>query len=68
MGRFSFLKSLLSGKVVAAILMDLSKAFDAMPHDLLLARLRAYRMSESALKALRAYFLNLKQRVKISDT
>ena len=44
--------------------MDLSKAFDAMPHDLLLAKLRAYRMSESALKALRAYFLNSKQGVK----
>ena len=61
-------KYLDEGKVVAAILMDLSKAFDAMPHDLLLAKLRAYRMSESALKALRAYFLNRKQRVKISDT
>ena len=48
--------------------MDLSKALDAMPHDLLLAKLRAYGMSESALKALRAYFLNRKQRVKISDT
>ena len=48
--------------------MDLSKAFDAMPHDLLLAKLRAYWMSESALKALRAYFLNSKQGVKISDT
>ena len=60
-------KSLDEGKVVAAILMDLSKAFDAMPHDLLFAKLRAYRMPESALKALRAYFLNHKQRVKISD-
>ena len=60
-------KSLDEGKVVAAILMDLSKAFDAMPHDLLFAKLRAYRMPESALKALRAYFLNHKQRVKIPD-
>ena len=61
-------KSLDEGKVVAAFLMDQSKAFNAMSHDLLLAKLRAYRMSERALKALRAYFLNRKQRVKISDT
>ena len=60
----------LLSKVVAAIL-DLSKAFDAVPHvshDLLLVQLTAYRMSVSALKALRAYFLNHKQRLKISDT
>ena len=52
----------------AAILMDISNAFDAMSHYLQLAKLRAYKMSESALKALRAYFLNRRQKVKMSDT
>jgi hypothetical protein len=33
-------------KYIAAILMDLSKAFDRLPHDLILLKLEAYGLSE----------------------
>ena len=41
-------KALDENKFVAAILMDLSKAFDCLPHKLLINKLDAYGVSESA--------------------
>ncbi len=38
-------KGLDNQEVPAALYMDLSKAFDAMPHDILVAKLNAYGMS-----------------------
>ena len=52
-------------KYVAAILMDLSKAFDCLPHDLLLLKLKAYGVSENAIKLLKSYLTNRKQCVKL---
>ena len=49
----------------AAILMDLSKAFDCLPHDLLLGKLRAYGLTTSACALVRSYLSNRKQRVKL---
>ena len=46
--------------------MDLSKAFDSVPHWLLIAKLRAYGMSKNACNMIVSYLSNQKQRVKIS--
>jgi hypothetical protein len=46
-------KALDENKFVAAILMDLSKAFDCLPHKLLINKLYAYGVNESALKLIK---------------
>ena len=45
-------------KYVAAILMDLSKAVDCLPHDLLLLKLKTYGLSENARKLMASYLTN----------
>ncbi|XP_057290218.1 uncharacterized protein LOC130612902 [Hydractinia symbiolongicarpus] len=55
-----------SGKV-GTILMDLSKAFDCLPHELLIAKLAAYGFGQNSLKLLRHYLSNRFQRVKIGS-
>ena len=54
-------------KHAGAILMDLSKAFDCMPHGLLLAKLEAYGLSGNSIKIMRSYLTGRKQRVKIGN-
>ena len=51
---------------VGTVAMDLSKAFDSMPHGLLIAKLRAYGMSKNACNMIVSYLSNRRQRVKIS--
>ena len=55
-------------QVVGAMLLDLSKAFDCLPHRLLLAKLKAYGFTENACHLIFSYLLNRKQRVKIGDS
>ena len=45
--------------------MDLSKAFDCLDHDLLIAKLHAYGFSRSALELIYSYLNERKQRVKV---
>ena len=51
-------------KMAGAILMDLSKAFDCLPHDLLIAKLDAYGFDKEALRHILSYLSGRKQCVK----
>ena len=57
-----------NNKAVGGILMDLSKAFDCVPHDLLLAKLAAYGIDDSLILYIHSYLLNRKQCVCINNT
>ena len=52
---------------VGAVLMDLSKAFDCLPHELILAKLSAYDLYANACDFLNSYLSNRKQRVKVDQ-
>ena len=49
-----------------AILMDLSKAFDTINHDLLIAKLHVYSFSEESLKLIKSYLTKRWQRTKLN--
>ena len=61
-------KYLDENKIVGATLMDLLKAFDCLPHDLLMAKLEAYGLDTKALKLMLSYLSGRKQCVKIRNS
>ena len=54
--------------VVGMVLMDLSKAYDCLPHDLLLAKLAAYGFWPNSLALISNYLSQRKQHVKVGST
>ena len=48
--------------------MDFSKAYDCLPHDLLIAKLEAYGFSLGNLRMLHSYLTSRKQRVRIDSS
>ena len=61
-------ESLDRGGFGGAVLMDLSKAFDTISHDLLVAKLHAYGFDETALKFMKSYLSNRWLRTKINSS
>ena len=59
-------KSLDKNEMVGLVMMDLSKAFDCIPHDLLIAKMHAYGFDQDSLKLIYSYLKERKQRVKIN--
>ena len=54
--------------IVDAILMDMSKAFNCISHNLIIAKLAAYGLDDTALKLIFSYLKNRKQCVRIYNT
>ena len=57
-----------SSGIVGTVLMDLSKAYDCLPHDLIIAKLEAYRLDTNSLRFLFGYFSCRKQKTKMGST
>ena len=56
-----------NGNMVGSIAIDLSRAFDSLPHGLLLAKLYAYGVNIESCKLIASYLHNRHHRVKIRD-
>ena len=54
--------------VFGALSTDLSKAFNRIPHNLIVVKLEAYGFDINALRLIHDYLTNRKERVKINDT
>ena len=60
-------KCLDKGGISGAILTDLSKAFDCILHDLLIAKLAAYGFDYQSLRIMESFLSNRQQRTKINN-
>ena len=60
-------KALDRGGVAGGVLMDLSKAFDTINHELLIAKMEAYGFHKDSLEIMLSYLSGRKQRTKISS-
>ena len=63
----SWKKELHNSGLVESILMDLSKAYDRLPHDLLIAKLGVYGLNKPSLSLVIDYLSFRKQKTKIGS-
>ena len=64
----SLKKELNNSALVGTILTDLSKAYDCLPHDLLIAKVEAYGLDKPSLNLVNDYLRFRKQRGKIGSS
>ena len=50
------------------LLTDISKAFDCLPHNLIIAKLHAYGFDKASLRLMHSYLTDRYQRVKINNS
>ena len=60
-------KALADKRIVGRVLVDLSKAYDCLPHDLLIAKHAAYGFGQYSLLLIHSYLSNRKQHVKVGS-
>ena len=63
-----FKRSLDNGEYVACLSMDLSKAFDCLPHCLTICKLYSYGVSREACTLIASYLRDRKQRIKLGSS
>ena len=63
----NYKKALDQGNEYGSLLTDLSKVFDCLQHDVIVAKLHAYSFSIESLKLINSYLTERKQRVKGND-
>ena len=61
-------KEIANGSFVGTVLMDLSKAYDCIPHELLIVKLNCYGIENESLRLLLDYLINRKRRTKIGSS
>ena len=61
----SWLAEMDQGNLTGTVLLDFSKAFDLVSHNILLQKLKIYRFSEQTLTLMRSYLLDRTQEVRI---
>ena len=61
-------KEIDDNKTIGLVSMDLSKAFDTLPHELIVLKLKEYGADEATTALIRDYLSNRFQRVRLGDT
>ena len=65
---FPNVSKIYAGGAFGALLTDLFKAFDCLPHELLITKLHAYGVDIPSLKLLDSYLTKQRQSVKLNGT